>query len=319
MSRWSSNVIIIGLSCVISLLLFFQNPWLFTDLYSKSYAWFVDFSRVIFQPNSAYYAESILLPLIARITKISNSLLAYKYLCAVLTCLILPVFSWYSLKLLQTRVQVIIFILLFAFTFQYLEFYILGFPDPLTIILLGMAAFSRKPFLVFILALLAGLSHFSMALIGAIGIAMLFLFSPFIKKKLRISLATASIFGVLIARTFLALWYFIFKYELISRLDFIFNKGFGFFVERYQSNIAGFWLTPGIPFLLFYALATGFFLYRRNYYLSIAAIFSIALAYFSVFITIDGLRIFAVTIVGAYILLMTSFIQAITEKLKKID
>jgi hypothetical protein len=259
MAMRGSNVIIIGLSCAISLLLFFQNPWFFTDLYSNSYAWFVDFSRVIFQPNSAYYAESILLPLIARITKISNSLLAYKYLCAVLTCLILPIFSWYSLKLLQTRVQVIIFILLFAFTFQYLEFYILGFPDPLTILFLGMAAFSRKPFLVFILAILAGLSHFSLALIGAIGIAMLFLFSPFINKKLRMSLAIASILGVLIARTFLALWYFIFKYELISRLDFIFNKGFGFFVERYQSNFAGFWLTLGIPFLLFYALATSFF------------------------------------------------------------
>ena len=243
-----SNVIIIGLSCAISLLLFFKNPWQFTDLYRNSHDWYVDFSRVIFQPNSAYYAESILLPLIARITKISNSLLAYKYLCAVLTCLILPVFSWYSLKLLQNKVQAVIFILIFTFTFQYLEFYTLGFPDPLTILLLGTAALSRKPFLVFIFIFLAGLSHFSLALIGVIGIAMLFLFSPFIQKKLRMSLAIASIFGVLIARIFLALWYFIFKYELATRLDFIFNKGLGFFVERYQSNIAGFWLTPGIPF-----------------------------------------------------------------------
>ena len=113
---------------------------------------------------------------------------------------------------------------------------------------------------------------------------MLFLFSPFIQKKIRMSLAIASILGVLIARIFLALWYFIFKYELATRLDFILNKGFGFFIERYQSNIAGFWLTPGIPFLLFYAITTGFFIYRRNYYFAIAAICALSLAYFSIFI-----------------------------------
>ncbi|MEI6685752.1 MAG: hypothetical protein WCN64_06430 [Planctomycetota bacterium] len=316
MSRWSLNVIIMGLSCALSLLLFFQNPWLSTDLNNNSYAWFVDFSRTIFQANSAYYAESILLPLIARLIKVSNSLLAYKYLCAILTCLILPVFTWCSLKILKNRVQAIIFTLLFASTFQYLEFYILGFPDPLTILFLGIAAFSRKSIYVLMCICLAGLSHFSMALLGACGLAILFLFAPFIEKKLRIGLAIASILGVLIARIFLALWYLIFNYELISRVDFIFHKGAGFFIERYQSNIAGFWLTPGIPFLLFYAIITGFFIYRRNYYFAIAAICSLSLGYFSIFITIDGLRVFAVTIVSAYILLMISFIQVICAKFK---
>ena len=307
---------LIGLSCALSLFLFFQNPWLSTDLYSNSYAWFVDFSRTIFQSNSAYYAESILLPLIARLIKASNSLLAYKYLCAILTCLILPVFTWCSLKILKNRVQAIIFTLLFASTFQYLEFYILGFPDPLTILFLGIAAFSRKSIYVLMFICLAGLSHFSMALLGACGITMLFLFAPFIEKKLRICLAIASILGILIARIFLALWYLIFNYELISRVDFIFNKGAGFFIERYQSNIAGFWLTPGIPFLLFYAITIGFFIHRRNYYFAITAICSLSLAYFSIFITIDGLRVFAVTIVGAFLLLIISIIQAISDKSK---
>ena len=307
---------LISLSCALSLFLFFQNPWLSTDLYSNSYAWFVDFSRTIFQSNSAYYAESILLPLIARLIKASNSLLAYKYLCAILTCLILPVFTWCSLKILKNRVQAIIFTLLFASTFQYLEFYILGFPDPLTILFLGIAAFSRKSIYVLMFICLAGLSHFSMALLGACGITMLFLFAPFIEKKLRICLAIASILGILIARIFLALWYLIFNYELISRVDFIFNKGAGFFIERYQSNIAGFWLTPGIPFLLFYAITIGFFIHRRNYYFAITAICSLSLAYFSIFITIDGLRVFAVTIVGAFLLLIISIIQAISDKSK---
>ena len=316
MTNRGSKVIIIGLSSALSLLLFFQNPWLSTDLNSNSYVWFLDFSRSIFQPNSAYYAESILLPLVARLIKVSNSLLAYKYFCAFLTCLILPVFTWNCLKLLKNRSKAIIFTLLFASTFQYLEFYILGFPDPLTILLLGAVAFSRKLILVFLLTVLAVLSHFSMALIGVIGIAMLFQFSPFVEKKLKISLAIASILGVLIGRALLALWYFFFKYELISRMDFVINKGFEFYIERYQTNISGFWLTPGIPFLFSYLIATGYFLYRRNYYFSIAAIFSLTLAYLSVFITVDGLRIFSVTIVGAYIFLIISFIQAIFMKLK---
>jgi len=64
-----------------------------------------------------------------------------------------------------------------------------------------------------------------MALLGACGIVILFLFTPFIEKKLRVGFAIASILGILIGRVFLALWYLIFNYELISRADFIFNKG----------------------------------------------------------------------------------------------
>jgi len=119
---------IVGLSCALSLFLFFQNPWLSTDLYSNSYAWFVDFSRAIFQSNSAYYAESIILPLIARLIKVSNSLLAYKYLCAILTCLILPVFTWCFLKILKNRVQAIIFYLTFCFDLSVLRILYFRFP-----------------------------------------------------------------------------------------------------------------------------------------------------------------------------------------------
>jgi hypothetical protein len=72
-------VLLITSSCL-SLFLFMGNPWMKSDLNTDSYVWFLEFSRTIFQPQSAYYAESILLPLLARTFGATQTLLTYKIL-----------------------------------------------------------------------------------------------------------------------------------------------------------------------------------------------------------------------------------------------
>lgn len=52
-------LILVSVSALLGIYLFFLNPWLISDLNSNSYSWFLEFSRTILQAQSAYYAESI--------------------------------------------------------------------------------------------------------------------------------------------------------------------------------------------------------------------------------------------------------------------
>lgn len=306
-------IFFIGLA--ISSYLFFNNPWLISDYYADSYSWFVDFSRSIFQPQSAYYAESILLPFIGKMIGASRSILLYKSLCAVLVISILPIMGVLAQRYFQGFYKALVFVLLYGLTFNYLQFFILGFPDPLTITLLVAAIFARKAVAVFFLVILASLSHFSMAAIGVLSLAVLVYASP---VALRISFGkylSTILLALLAGKLILVGWYSIFHYQLQSRLDWAFGKGYIFFLERYIADLQGFWLTPGILFLVLYGLISAYFLLCRQFLFVAAAMFALVLAYLALFWTVDGLRVFAVVISAAYGYLLVSFIQSIAIRL----
>ena len=112
------TVLILALiSAALGSYLFFSNPWLNSDLYSDSYSWFLDFSRSIFQAQSAYYAESILLPLSAKLIGATKSIENYKLLCGLLIISILPVVSIFAQRYFCNPVKTLLFIILFGFTF----------------------------------------------------------------------------------------------------------------------------------------------------------------------------------------------------------
>jgi hypothetical protein len=308
-----SPIFFISLS--ISFYFFFNNPWLISDYYSDSYSWFVDFSRSIFQPQSAYYAESILLPLIGKIIGAARSILFYKSLCAALVVGILPIIGVLAQRYFKSFYKALAFILLFGLSFQYVQFFILGFPDPLTITLLVAAIFARKAMAVFFLITLASLSHFSMAAIGVLALAGLVYASPVVLRISRGKYLSSLLLALLAGKLILFGWYSIFHYQLQSRLDWAFGKGYGFFLERYIVDLQGFWLTPGVLFLVLYGLIAVYFLICRQFLVVTAAIFALALAYLALFWTVDGLRVFAVVISAAYGYLLVSFIQSIAMKL----
>lgn len=299
-----------AIGLLLGVYLFFQNPWMQPDLYSNSYSWFLDFAHTIFHKQSAYYAESILFPLIAKLTGQTYSLLSYKLLGAFLILSILPIAAILAQYYFRNFYQALIFIILFGATFQYLRFYILGYPDPLTILLLLTTVFQRRLGIIFILLTLAMLSHFSMAAIAVISLIGLVIFAPFHSFGRVGSLLGVMIASIVAGKILLLSWYRLFHYQLTSRLDWVIEHGHVFFLERYNADISGFWLMLGAPFLILYALMLILFVIQRNYGFVFAAVFALGLAYSALFWTVDGLRIFAVIIVAPYTFILIQFIKS---------
>jgi hypothetical protein len=291
--------------------LFSLNPWMKDDLYSDSYIWFLDFSRSIFQSQSAYYAESILLPLLAKLVGASRTLFTYKFLCGILTISILPVTAVFAQRYFQNTLKTLLFIILFGLSFQYLQYYILGFPDPLTILLLVLAVFQKRLGAMFVLLVLAMLAHFSMAALSIIGLIGLVYFSPNSCIHSKRKIVGISLAAILAGKAILISWYAVFHYQLLSRLDWVLAKGYPFFLERYEANIAGFWLTPGIIFLALYFLIAAYFLMQKRYAFVFSAIFALIISYVALFWTVDGLRVFAVVITAPFAYLLLSFINSL--------
>lgn len=305
-------LILLFVSSCLSLFLFMRNPWLASDLNTDSYVWFLEFSRTIFQPQSAYYAESILLPLLAKILGATQTLITYKLLCGLLTICILPITAIFAQRYFQNLLKTLLFIVLFGLSFQYFQYYILGFPDPLTILLLVSAVFQKRLGTVFVLLVLVMLSHFSMAALSAIGLIGLVYCSPntgsYSRKKF-VGVALAAIFT---GKALLLAWYAVFHYQLLSRLDWALAKGYMFFLERYETNMVGFWLMPGAPFLVLYFLIAAYFLMRKKFAFVFTAILALAIAYVALFWTVDGLRVFAVVIAAPFAYLLLSFINSLS-------
>lgn len=306
----SQYLALVAIGLLLGVYLFFQNPWMQSDLDSNSYIWFLDFSRTIFHKQSAYYAESILFPLIAKLTGQTYSLLGYKLLGAFFTLSILPVTAILAQHYFRNFYQSLIFITLFGATFQYLRFYILGYPDPLTILLLLATVFQRRLGIIFILLTLAMLSHFSMAVIAVISLMGLVIFSPINSFGRVGSLLAVMVASVMAGKIVLLSWYKLFHYQLASRLDWVMEHGYVFFLDRYNSDISGFWLMPGTPFLILYASMLILFAIQRKYGFVFVAVFALGLAYSALFWTVDGLRIFAVIIAAPYTLILIQFIKS---------
>jgi hypothetical protein len=288
-----------------------RNPWLESDINSDSYAWFLEFSRSIFQPQSAYYAESILLPLLAKIFGATQTLITYKLLCGLLTICILPIIAIFAQRYFQNLYKTLLFIVLFGFSFQYFQYFILGFPDPLTILLLVLAVFQKRFGAMFALLVLAMLSHFSMAALSVIGFACLVYFSPNTCLDSRKKLIGIALAAILAGKALLLAWYAVFHYQLLGRLDWALGKGYIFFLERYETNMAGFWLTPGAPFLALYFFIAAYFLIQKQYTFVFSALFALLISYTALFWTVDGLRVFAVVIAAPLAFLLLSFINSL--------
>jgi hypothetical protein len=310
-SIWAYLVVAVT-GLLIGAFLFSLNPWMKDDLHSDSYAWFLDFSRSIFQPQSAYYAESILLPLLAKLVGASRTLFTYKFFCGILTISILPVTAVFAQRYFQNTFKTLLFIVLFGLSFQYLQYYILGFPDPLTILLLVLAVLQKRLGAVFALLVLAMLSHFSMAALSIIGLIGLVYFAPNSGIHSQRKIVGVALASLLAGKAVLLAWYAVFHYQLLSRLEWALGKGYIFFFERYQVNVMEFWLTPGIPFLVLYFLIAANFLMQKKFTFVFAALLALVISYTALFWTVDGLRVFAVVIAAPFAYLLLSFINSLS-------
>ncbi len=293
---------------------FFLNPSILESYREEWLSDYFDFSRSIYQSQKSYFAESLLLPWAALLLGASKHWLFYKLFGSFLNLLVLPVIAYAAAKYFNHAVKSWIFILVFLFTYRYLaETYYLGFPDPVTIMLLAGAAFQRKPILLFILVVLAAISHFSMTVVAIGALTMLVVTSPNFTKQYKITFIKYAVAALVLGKLLLTIWFYRFKYIPYSRLDWAIDYGLTSFVSRYQADISGFWLTPGIPFLCTFGLFVCIAILRRQVLFALAMLLALTGGYLALFFTIDGLRVFAVVTSAAYIFILKETIEQVFE------
>ena len=296
-------VSLVAFSSALGLFLFFLNPSIvLLASQPNEVEWYAVFSNEIFQPNYAYIAESILLPLIAKIIGANASSQSYRILCAFITLLILPVLTIAVQQAFRNLAKTLVFLLLFAASFRYLWDYQLGFPDPLTILLITTAAVMHRPRAISFVFFLAAVSHFSQTLVaGATLVILLYANIEYpTDRKRHFQTIAGIVLGLIAGRCFLSLWYFVFEYKLTSRISYVFIEGLSVFIRRYESATLEFWLTPGIAFLALFLTMASCFIYSKHYKLAAGLVVALALAYCALFFTTDGLRVFAVVVSGVY-------------------
>lgn len=293
-------LVLVGAAFLVGLGLFFTQD-VAARLASAEAEWYAAFAQTLFRPTSAYFAESVLLPLVAKLVGASGSLVAYKLLCAVLTTLLLPVLAAGCIVRTGSVAKTGLVVAVFAATFAYLTRYALGFPDPLTLLGLMLAALAMAPGAVFGWMLLAALSHFSLALFAAAALAAVRLAAPDGRRE-KIAALAAMALALLAGKALLFLWFKLFRYRLETRLDWVVKHGLSFFAARVEADPLAFWLTPGWPFLCACATLVACALFARRWGLALALPVALGLSYGALFLTVDGLRIFAVAVSAAYVL-----------------
>jgi len=318
-NRWP-NLAPLMFSLLLSLYLFFLNPLLTAafETTDKNIEWYAVFSKNIFHPTTTYIAESILLPLLAKFIGASTSTASYRVLCALITISVLPLIAATAQRFFTNTAKALIFVVLFGLSFTYLAQYLLGFPDPLTIVLLSFTALQRRPLAIFLGALLAGLSHFSMSVFSLSALSLLIIALPTLTKDTKLQVLRSVWLGLIISRLLLALWFYLFEYQLTSRADIVLDGGLTLFINHYNQSPSTFWLTPGLFFLLSYVLIVGYFVLKKRVLFALALLGALCLAYTAHFLTVDGLRVFAVVISSGYVLMLATFIDSFYPKVEPI-
>jgi hypothetical protein len=119
------------------------------------------------------------------------------------------------------------------------------------------------------------------------------------------------VFGLILSKLLLWAWGFAFRYHLDSRFSHAWQSGLSYFLDRYSANPAAFWLTPGLPELFFTCFLFVYFLVRKRLAFALALLASLCIAYLTLFVTTDGLRVFAVVIAPTYALALITLIEDI--------
>lgn len=277
--------------------------------------WYAIFSSEIFQPNTLYIAESLLVPLLANFLGAEASLQSYRILCSIATVSILPALLFAGSSNRESLVRPVIVLLVFSVTFKYFWAYQLGFPDPVTICLLCLLVLQTRPFTQLVLVTLAGLSHFSMVFLAITSLCICVFFQPTDKPKSdRINFIKIAVLGLCLSKFLLLCWGFVFRYQIDSRLGHVLDSGLAYFLSRYNANPFGFWNTPGWVNLSTVSILIFYFLIRKQWKFSLAVLASLAIAYMALFITTDGLRVFAVILAPSYFFGLIQIVDDICRK-----
>jgi hypothetical protein len=213
--------------------------------------------------------------------------------------LLLPALAGISYQTTKNYFLTVAFIVVFAFTFGWMNQYNVIFPDSLTILCLSIAAIISSPILVGTFIFIATLSHFSITLIATCTLIPLFYAS--IERKNNLLKIKYALLGLLMGRILLQLWFYLYDYKSSTvRIDWVKEKGLEYFFDLYEKGPLIFWLTPKTPLLLALAVAVLILAIKKQYFLIFCALIALLINYFVLFFTIDGFRIFITTFSPVY-------------------
>jgi len=270
---------------------------------------YAGFSKHIYEPNTAFYAESILQPFLASLLGANKTREAYNTLSAFATIAIIPLLACGLMSRLHKWTQVLFVLFVYAFSFAYLRSFWLGYPDPIVLILLNFAALSIRPVHIFLLVYFAAMAHFSLTVAASVSLIAMYYACGSVSRSNRPKMAMATLGALVFSKLSLLLWYYVFSYRLHDRIDFVANRslaglldGVMSFYSSYLQSPVDFWMTPQISFLACCILMVLYFAIQKRFKVCLALAFSISVAYAVRFITTDGLRDFATTISGAYVI-----------------
>ena len=276
------------------------------------------FSPNIFQPQFRFYAESILVPLLGKLVGAAKSAYAYQFFTALFQFSILPIVAVLCARRITDELSAWVAMSLFALSFAWLRNYWLGFPDPVTIICLLLVAGAQGRGVVFIFALLASLSHYTLTIFGLLAIFSIARCCDQRGTHLNYWPNVWSVVAALLTgKLVLWVWFFVFRYSPEGRFSHVIKAKVSFFVDQYLKRPFEFWLTPGALFLLI-NLIIFLFLCFRHRGMAVGQVASLAIAYLCLFLSEDGLRIFSVVISGAYLLLLLNVIPQVVQDAKRV-
>jgi hypothetical protein len=307
--------------CLVGFLLsgymFFNSTWsfeLYLDQNGKGYLasnyWHL--AQSIFSPQKAFYAESILWPLLARLLGASEDFFTFQMLSGFLFLSLLPIIFLTSRIAILSNVGYVIGIFFFVISLNYFYNPVLGAPDPLVIIFILMMCISRSKMII-AYSILGVLAHFHVMALAILALAPMYLLKDSRKKK-NIQYLFYMALGLIIAKVIITGWSIIFLYNIFDRADFIIEKGLDFFTGRLLEAPFHFLYSPG-PYFLFTSLAILFIvIFKRAYWIFLAYLWALLISYCAHFVTLDGLRVFTSVTIGSFFLAVTYCLNVIFPK-----
>jgi len=308
-----SPIWLYSFSVIYGCALFFNNSQVFDWIRAPYEPVYVGYSQNIFHPDYMarvmYWGESILLPVIANLIGASKSKESFLFLCSVIYLCTLPIFSFLAYKRLNSLMMSFFFIVLLGFSFLNDGG---GSPDSLVILLLGIATLSRNYSVIFLAIVASCLAHFSLTFVAVAGLILLIYFSPLPNNPNSKKVIYVYIFGLMMGRGLLELWYWWFDYLNSSgRILYVYELGIDYFWQKYIQSKLSFWIAPGISFITIFMISNLFFLYKKNILFVLTSILSIAIAYIAMFFSLDGYRIFVVSVSASWIYILATFLYAL--------
>jgi hypothetical protein len=265
----------------------------FTININSGFEWYWELSKNIYQPQQIYYAESILLPLIAKIVGADQTLISYKTFSFLQNFIwLFFVFIFLRKNQLKQYQKVLVLLVITLNTITFSNFTTIGMPDPLTTFGAALLLFGSNGILILAGGIIGVLSHFSVTVFVLINVIFLrILSSEFSTNKEKIRFSIAALLSVLFGRLLLQLFYICFHYHIYSRISWVLEKGFTYWVtfnlEHWKDL---FTLQNKFHLLILIAIAIIFIIYKNK--TIYAMIFGILNSLISFCITVDRPRIF---------------------------